>query len=132
MEEQKKIYATADVLFSSLKIGEEQKKIYAVTDVLFFADIQHGAKQNKKCLAQFMIKVNISVSAHGRHKMVCRLHFAHPCYSAKHSNPSTGILFTLLHNLSKKLVANYAIITKLKMINQKIQYSQLGQVHAKN
>ena len=40
---------------------------------------------------------------------------------AIHNNPSTGILFTLLHSYLKNWFANYASIATLKMIVQKIQ-----------
>ena len=77
MEKQKKVYMSADVLFSPLKINEEQKKkIYAAADVFFFTDIQHGAKQKK--VFDLIHGRSSFVSAHGPHEMVARVALCPP------------------------------------------------------
>ena len=68
----KKVYMSTNGLFSPPKIGEEQKKIYAVADVLFFTDIQRGAKQKEKKVFGLIHERSSSASAHEPHKVVAR------------------------------------------------------------
>ena len=93
-EQKKKVYSSADILLHHRRYVKNKKKDLRVRSLQmsFFTGIQRVAKQKeKKVFGWFTIRVHISVSAHGPHKMVARAALA------IHSNPSSGILFTLLH-----------------------------------
>ena len=120
---------SADVLFSSLKIGEEQKKICAAADVLFFTDMQHKAKQKEKKVFGLI---------HDRSSYFCKCPRAAKNgltgrtlpTSAIHCNPSTLVLVHYSHfYITKKLSAIYVRIAKLKIIIQKIQYHEQREVY---
>ena len=114
MEEQKTVYTFADILFSPLKIGEEQKQ-RSTPPQMFFFSLRFSTELNKK-----KKRSSASVSAHGPHKMVLQTALSPPLPYAV----IQALVYYLHFYISKKLVANYASIAKLKMIIQKIQHHE--------